>query len=731
MIVLKSESLEINFDEKTGAVRKVVDLRTGTVMAESCQTEAFILERGTNDFSSDFNKFTYTQELDRVEFCWQTEDGVSITCLAAVRDRDIVFSAKAEENEKFPLYSLEYPLINGIKSISGDQDFLAHSYATGFLIQNPYSAFEKEGNGLRYMPYPESFSGASMQFFTYYAKNLCGLYFAAEDGNFYQKWLNFYKSGNALRASQIFGYEDVGCGKPLEANWKFVMKATNGNDWYEACDIYKEWALKQIWCKRGRLKDRPEGERAAWLLENTGASTFGINGMYDRVKWIRKYREVVGKPIFHVTGPDWTCVPQTYGRGVPGGYSDWFPTRFCPENIEAWHDTGDHFAPFEFDFLVDPKKGDGNLLKENLQKWPEVPKSCDKYHLQMLCPICEYTQKLHVERDRQVIKETGADAMYYDISANNILKTCMNPDHGHPLGAGREMTESYRKIYQKTRNALCQDTGKYIPLGTEMINETLIDVLDFYQARSNAQPCSALELWPYHTLLRLNRAWVIPMFQYVYSGYTPLRMDGWGKLTAESGSLIYHTIAKTYLWGGLFEINSEYSPMEVIDGLGENSSEEHYCNLEPRNYLLDENVALYLKKFASLRTGKYGKYLSYGQMLREPEVKCEDFSFSYFQYNASENAAEQNSSGTITSKSVISAAYELEGEQVVFIANTTASPQNVSINLLMIADAPVWTVCRDYTNDDTQLKEVESQKLTNLKLRPYQLTVMQTARDKI
>ncbi len=727
MMILSSGGLELAIDRETGAIRRLTDLRTGTVLAESSQREAFILEREQGDFSSAFKSFHYREEPGRLELCWECEDGVAVQACIRARGEAAAFTARAQGNRDFPLCSLEYPLINGIKSILGDEDYLAHAYATGFLVQNPYGAFEKEGDGLRHMPYPESFSGASMQFFTYYAKGLCGLYFAAEDGEFCQKWLNFYKSGDRLRASQAFGYEDVGPGKPVESSWDFLIRATEGDDWYEAADLYKAWALRQVWCRRGRLWDRPAEEKAGWLLEDTGAVTFGINGMHDRAKWIRKYRRMAGAPLFHVTGPDWTSVPQTYGSGVPGGYPDWFPTRFHPENLKAWQEDGSHFAPFEFDFLVDPEKGDREKLKASLQKWPEDPKSHDGYKFNMLCPICEYTRWLHTERDRRVVRESGADAMYYDISANNILKTCMDESHGHPAGAGRKMTEAYREIYSGTRRALTEDRGKYIPLGTEMINESLIDVLDFYQARANAQPCSALELWPYRALLRLNRAWLIPMFQYVYSGYAPVRMDGWGKLAAEGGSLVYHTIAKTYLWGGLFEINSEYSPMEVIDEEGENSSQEHYCALEPRNYPLDEDIGAYIRKFASLRTGPYGKFLAYGEMLRPPEVACGSVSRTWLQYNLSAGTAEQNSSGAVARESVLAQAYRLNGETAVFIANTTSTPQRAEIGLSKIHDTPEWMACLDYTDENQEERAVDSKKLEVLMLKPYQVTVLRCA----
>jgi hypothetical protein len=80
----------------------------------------------------------------------------------------------------------------------------------------------------------------------------------------------------------------------------------------------------------------------------------------------------------------------------------------------------------------------------------------------------------------------------------------------------------------------------------------------------------------------------------VYSAYAPLRCDGWGKLTAETGDIIYYTIAKTYLWGGLFEINLEYSEMERINGTS-NPGEEHFYHFEPKGFAYDPNRPVLLE----------------------------------------------------------------------------------------------------------------------------------------
>ena len=141
-------------------------------------------------------------------------------------------------------------------------------------------------------------------------------------------------------------------------------------------------------------------------------------------------------------------------------------------------------------------------------------------------------------------------------------------DHGHKPGGGKEITDGYADVYEDTRAALCKDTGRYIPLGTEMMNEVYLPQLDFYQARAWAQPCSTLETYPFREQMRTGLAQMIPLFDYVYHEMGVVRMDGWGKLVEETGDFFYFNAAKIYLWGGLYELNYEYSPMEELDGAG-------------------------------------------------------------------------------------------------------------------------------------------------------------------
>ncbi len=666
MLIMENSLVELGISKDTGAVVLLRDKSRNLTYVDSKGSKPFQIVIN-EEFINEFMEFNFEVEDNAIDLTWIISSGLTLHGRVALDNAgQLSFTSNLMNETDKTVLAKEYPIIGHINQLDGDDAF-AHPFATGVLFHNPLDAFATDGGGLRFMPYPEGFSGATMQFFTYYTQDIGGLYCAAYDGDYHQKWLNFYRHDDKLELSMMTGYEDIGAGKNVESDFPFVIEFTNGNGWYEAADRYKAWAMNQEWCTEGVQYLKADNDKATWLLEDVGLSTFGINAGYDRTKWLKQYSEDVGAPIFHVLGPDWSRVDQTFYKGIPGGYRDWFPTKFDQENLAFIKRNGDYFAPFEFDFLVDTKKSDGYNLAKNLQIFPPKTWSVDKYNFSMLCPYTEYTKNLHMSRDVQVFKEANVDSMYYDISANNLIKICLNPDHGHPVGGGNVLTQAYKDVYKGTQEALNEEADRYIPLGTEMICETYIDSLDYYQARAWAQPCSALETWPIASLIKSGQAEVIPMFEYVYHEYAPVRMDGWGKLVSEIGQLYYHTVAKVYLWGGLYEINHEYSPMEVLDG-EENASEEHYYPFKPRGYAYDKERAEYLEQYANLRIGLGNEYLAYGIMQRPLELKNKNTTkYNWFHYNH-----DRDSKGVIELPSIVHSVFKSpeQNKVALFFANT-------------------------------------------------------------
>ena len=680
---LENPYLCLEIADNTGSVLRIRDKRRAVEYVTARPETAFRVTEKRDGRMELLQAASFRCESPQAgcaRLCWQLTDGSRLEAEIGLREGDIAFTSFLRAAEDSRILLVEYPVIGGMGAWDEKME-MVHSFATGLLVRDPLTAFG-EGEGIRYAPYPESFSGASMQFFAYYGAEKGGLLFAARDPDAHMKWLNLYKHKDAMEASLMYANEDIGPGRSFGAPWRFTVGLLEEGNWFAAARQYKEWAVRQPWCAMGRLDER---EHCRWLLRDIGLTTFGISAAYDRSAYIRLYRQDIGTSTFHILGPDWT--EQDFVGHCPATYEEWTATRFNAQNLAAIRQAGDRFAPFEFDFLVHPRDEESKKTCDAARHiFPPAGHtySCDAYHFNMLCPCQEYTRDLHVRRDVAVTEASGADAMYYDISANNLLHFCLAEGHAHAQGGGREITEGYRRLYAETKQAIARRRGEaYFPIGTEMMNEVFLPQLDFYQARAGAQPASSLEMWPYKRQIDAGQAELIPLFAAVYHEYGAVRMDGWGKLVEETGDLFYDTVAKIYLWGGLYEINHEYSPMEALEGK-ETKAEEHYWPFGAYGYEYSRGRARYVRQFAALRTGQGNPYLAYGEMLAPPHVDGGTEEKHYWHYNHG-HGDQEKFSGVITLPAVRACAWRSgRGDHpgaAVVMANTGLKRRTVTVRL--------------------------------------------------
>jgi hypothetical protein len=212
----------------------------------------------------------------------------------------------------------------------------------------------------------------------------------------------------------------------------------------------------------------------------------------------------------------------------------------------------------------------------------------------------------------------------------------------------------------------------------------------------------------------------------VYSQYAPLRCDGWGKLTAETGDIIYHTIAKTYLWGGLFEINLEYSEMENIDGQG-TRGEEHFYQFDQKGFDYDGGPAKFIGNCAQLRLGAYGAPLIYGEMLKTDSPRCRKLYRTYYQYNHGKQLGEQNDRGIILLDAVLAQGYALRDAAALYIINTSLFAEDAEIDVPAELRGRECTLAEHYgEGDQGEVKLEKTAAVLRLHLAPLERVVLFT-----
>ncbi len=690
-IILKNDQIEIRISASSGRILAIRNLVSGLDLISAVLDSPpwrLEIEHETN-WIERFERFSYTQEThpdgsQTADLIWEISVGLTITSTVRLlaHSDSLLFTLDVVNHTNLPLDKVEYPIIAGIGLLSKERvaTALVHSQGTGFLFHNPLLTFQAENGpqqGLRYSPYPEGFNGSTMQFMGYYAEERGGFYFATRDSGKSMKWFNFYKdfASAALFASVMHQAPHVAAGLDFSPGYEIEISVLREGNWYEAAERYKRWAAQQPWTARGRLAVRED--ICKWLYDEIGLTTFGVNAAHDRSAWLDAFHQMAGVPVMHILGPNWARTGQDYQNHLPGGnLDDWLPATFSGENLKVIRANGDRWVPFEFDLLCSADGAEAEPVLESRQVLPEKKYSFDHYWFPFMCPATDFWKEFHIKRDTALVRDFQPDGVYYDISANNVLMACRSRDHNHAPGGGAEIADAFAEQIDQTQRSMSQAAGRYIPMGTEMITELLIPRVDFYQARAEASPSSAFEADFWRAWLVAGKVEKIPLFAFVYHEYGPVRMDGWAKLAAEAGDVFYWVAARVTLWGGLFELNYEFSGLETLNHQKDDPA-EHYYPFESLNYVIDPDKAAFVGTVARARSGWAKTYLAYGSMLRPPEFSVPKIDLDYHLYNCGRELPQYHEKGTINVPGVISAAWQSGDHSAVFFANVSLAPVEV------------------------------------------------------
>ncbi len=686
-VTLEGERLRVVVDGATGALREIVHKPAGLSLiadAESAARRPFMVVWADGTTLDTWQECAVQppQGPDgTVTVQWVIAGGLHLTARLRLHPvtGELQCLVALHNPAGRPVAALAYPYVAGIGRLGEEpqRDELVHPYATGFLVRNPLDhlpPITSETAGQQPVVlglYPEGFSGSTMQFMAYSAAGRGGFYVASEDGAGREKWLNFYRhSDGDLRLAVWHGPIDYAARRDVLPDYPIVLAALDGGTWYDAAERYKAWALTQPWAAQGPLWSRHD--RCRWLLEEVGLCTFGINPRFERAAWLAEIDRIAGTPALHLLGPSWPRVGSDYMNHHPGGLADWFPAQFDAANLAVMREHHDYIVPFEFDLLFG--RGEGLTEQEAgtqaLQQLPTPPFSRDAYDFPFLCPASPFTRRLHVERDRRLVAEYRVDGVYYDISVNNVRHACLSAAHGHQPGDAAALTVAYRDLLAETGAAMREAAGGApVPQGTEMINEQMLPLIAFYQARAEASPAAPFEAGPFRDLIKAGVAEKIPLFAYVYHEYGPVRLDGWAKLSREQGDFVYFVLGRVFVQGGLIELNYEFSALEEL-GERRDSPAEHYYHFDERHYAIDPELAAFVGRLARARVGRANRYLAYGAMCRPAPLVVEgepELDLRYFLYNCSKAQSEYEDRGVMRVPAVLQAAWRYRAESAAWL----------------------------------------------------------------
>lgn len=676
-LTLTSRSLLIEIDAATGAVGRVRNLaRDLDLIAVPTLAPAFRVHLASGETIERADEFRAEPRTDGYRLHWRLPHGISLDADVLVHADDIRFRIRARCDGTATIDQVEYPVLARVGRLGGSGvDELVHTHAGGMLFRDPVDLLGPDPANtrrLRRSVYPAGFGGSWMQFLGYYARGRGGFAIVVEDPDRSYKWFSVDGDGAALGLSVIHDAPHPAPGAGLAPGYDVVVAPLTRGSWYEVADRYRSFVDEQPWGRRT--------PRTGWLRDRVGLATFGINARHDRSEWLDAIHRMAGTPVFHVLGPNWAGSGLNYMQNLPGGTVDSFlPARFSAENIATIRRNGDYFAPFEFDvFCIDQ---DEQMLAA---RWAHDPTNlgladANLMKFPLMCAGSPYWYDLHTERDTRLVAEYGPDALYYDISVNNLLMECLSDNHTHRAGSGTDVAERFARMYDETNAATGSAAGHHVPVGVETMSERFLDQFDYYQARGEAGPYAGFEVNAFRDWILAGRAEKIPLLTYVYGERAPLRLDGWAKLSAQAGDLFYWVAAQVVLGGGLFELNYEFSALEDLDGRSDNV-DEHYFRFDERHYAIDPAKAAFLGEVARARTGAANPFLAHGRMLPAPIVEAPPITLDFHTYNVPQHDPNYDARGEMTVPSVLASAWQLEGRAIWLVANVAPHAQHVLVD---------------------------------------------------
>jgi hypothetical protein len=679
-------AIRIVVDGTTGAIRHLSNTVTGHVMVDGDPAVPWKLSPGgvsydivtPGDRRPSFTFHTIKPDGfdadvtdDEVVLRWTTtEPGISVEAkllFSSGGDLEMWPRVVVDEGVEPPV-EITYPVLPGVKQLSeqGTDDVLVFPAHSGWLIRRPLAQMFPVSS-----PYPDGYSGCSVQFMAYVEQNAGGFYIATHDPH--STWKQFtFGSETSVRHENW----DLRAGTSMDLDYPVVIAPLKRGDWFEASERYRAWVVDNApWCP-GAVKRDAEGGR--WLRDEVGMSIWCTPSSLDWSRWYRFYAEELGpQPLHIVPGWEWPASrPHTVGK------EGWFPANFHPANVQAWD--GHYLTPYLNDWYISPaaenfieewepelvmpyrffvfpvfsSPASGQLQRDYPTTDPRVTTDNPFY----LCPSSDKQKDLHAWRDMRLVRDHGMHGSFYDISSGNPLmfSRCLRRDHDHPPGRGRHLIENLEDVNRASKDLVREETGKYLVQGTETIIENIIGSVDFYVSRAVAGPMGFLETQTQGPEEQPGQGReLIPLFQSVYHDIGPVHEDGWIRLIEEEGDLFYWIAARLYVqWGGLMSVHFPITPAErppgydgTSEAIGWGGQHQTFEDLKR----LDRGKSAFLKELGRARTGFANRYLGHGRMLRAAPFDTGTIDLAFHQKIPGSDAI--TNAGTWTVPRVIHAAW--------------------------------------------------------------------------
>ena len=629
---LESASLRVQWDAKRGVMTSLMDKGSGREWLESpAGTPVYriqLVDQTAWLASYNATSVDYRQEPGALTLVAVHDTPVKLTVTCRFRldeNSGHVFGRIAMRSAepcriaevRFPVLKLHLPF-----SGSGEDDQVICPQCDGTLLRNP-----SRNRSHHQYRYPGS---ASLQMMAAFDPD-AGLYLASHDSEGHTKQFCSGHNGNALELGighlpaqtavreWNLGYDVVLCGLRPSAGLDHIT-------WEAAADLYREWAIRQPWCRQTMAQRVAAGDIPKWLVEPNLIFTFSLRGhMPDGslgnrlpvlVEQTRLWSKVGGAPV--------TALIMSWEKLDSWTTPDYFPPYGGEEGFAAatralhadghramvflsglhWTLHKDMAGPGRPHVLIDQqaefdRRGRASAISD-AQGQAQINGKPDK-GIGQSATICAGTPLA-----REVLvgtslrcRELGIDCVQVDQIVGGGMKPCYHPEHAHPPGGGTWCSRALYGLFDEIRReGKARDPN--FAFAIEEPGEFYLPLLDTYHARDLHQG-----RWPRSGAGVLG----VPLFTHVYHDFLP----GYGS----EGCYVSERASQVAMYQLGMNLVCGKVPSVAVWG--------RWC--DPRK--LDPPQARLLRAHMDLWRSPAGEFLSFGQRLASPALDVPSFERTY------------------------------------------------------------------------------------------------------
>jgi hypothetical protein len=475
IVTLETDATRIGFNpDRNGAIVSLVDKATGRDFTAP-KTNAPLL------YSLSFTNAPSVTEADAVGVTVKRDaDSVVIaaarhtTAAVAVECRfrteagsPLIFGRIAVRNDSgHALTSVRFPALAWPKQLgaSPEREFLVLPRNDGCLIQAP-------GNigWLPSAPYPGS---ASMQFLAHY-DDTAGLYAASYDSQCFTKNFGVEKRGDVFRLAMTHRPAFRSRGE-WHTEYDVIIGTFRG-DWQAAADIYKQWALKQPWCRRTLAQRVAGGDVPRWLTEPSLFYAYSLRGEVEPRKIGNRLPQVPQQAAawHELLGGPTTFMLMAWEKLGPWVTPDYFPPfggeRAFKAATAALHANGHHTLVFLSglnwtlrkqggcdagtldDMTAFEKRGAASAICGGDGQPQKLGKpNADIGEHSVICPATPLAREMLLGAALEC-QRLGIDCVQADQIVGGVAAPCFSDKHGHPRGGGNWSAAALYKVFDEVR----------------------------------------------------------------------------------------------------------------------------------------------------------------------------------------------------------------------------------------------------------------------------------------